>query len=201
MSQAASTQPVEIPEVVIDDLFMDSSNEDDFSLQKPKIIQKTIEKELNAIMPELYAQVYKLASKVETDQNMVTFSIKISETHNVKLDVIKVGSVIYVRVILKGVVTRGYIMLSSQSNDAIYELKAECKFPEQPVVEEIPVEICTLLVRQIDDATYKLDNISSNLVESVLHCLWDIIKTDVTTIQAQCATNAIQENWVKMTGQ
>lgn len=131
---------------------------------------------------------------------MVTFSLKVSETENIKVEVIKVSTVTYLRVTSKGNALRGYIMQSTQSAQEIYELKAECKFPEQPVVEEIPVEVCTLLVKQIDDVSYKLQNISVELVQSVLHCLWDIIKTDNTTVQAQCAHNAVQNNWVKMTG-
>lgn len=61
---------------------------------------------------------------------MVTFSLNVSETENIKVEVIKVSTVTYVRVTSKGNALRGYIMQATQSAQEIYELKAECKFPE-----------------------------------------------------------------------
>lgn len=110
---------------------MDATYDDQFNLAKPKIVQKTVEKALEAILAGLYKNVYDLANKVETDQSMVTFEVKINETKTIKVEVIKVSSVTYVRVSNRGDAhIRGYIMQSTQSSSDIYELKAECKFPE-----------------------------------------------------------------------
>ena len=47
-----------------------------------------------------------------------------------------------------------------ENAEAIYVLSADCKFPEKPVVVDIPVEICTLMVKQIDKVSYMLANVS-----------------------------------------
>lgn len=62
---------------------------------------------------------------------MVVFSLALTDsTDVVKLEVIKVADVTYVRITYKGNIYKGYIMLSTKNGNSIYELNAECKFPE-----------------------------------------------------------------------
>ena len=188
-------------EVNIDTLFQDSSYDYGLDL-KPKIVTKTLEKSLNDIQTGLYQQIFNLASEVETDTDMVIFSVELTDSENkVQVEVIKVSNIIYVRVTHKRSVHKGYIMESSQDGSSIFELNAECKFPEQPVVADIPVQICTLMANQVSDISYKIQNVQDKLVGDVLHCLYDIIKTQKDSIEAQCTKHALEDNWVKMTGQ
>ncbi len=133
---------------------------------------------------------------------MVVFALALTASEDVvKLEVIKVADVTYVRITYKGAISRGYIMLSTQDGNNIYELNADCKFPEQPVVVDIPVQICTLMANQVSNIFYQIQNVHDKLVGDILHCLYDIVKTQKDSLEVQCTKNALESNWVKMTGQ
>ena len=76
---------------------------------------------------------------------MVVFNVNLNDSSVLKLEVVAVSNVIYLRTKHDSKVLRGYIL--SGAGDDIFALKPDCKFPEQPVVEEIPIEVCTLLVQ------------------------------------------------------
>lgn len=133
---------------------------------------------------------------------MIQFQIGLAQPGEyLKLEAMKVADVIYVRITYKQTILRGYLMLSSKNGNNIFELNAECKFPEKPKIVDIPVQICTMMANNIQKISYHVQNIHDKLVGDVLHCLYEVVQEKTDTIEAQCTKHALEDNWVKMTGQ